>query len=475
MKLGLRMILLAAFITINMNAILGQQATEIASPDAGVSEGSLILKVSSPDINKSDDFSKVYVIKSVVADNEKLNFKYSIRTPVVDNFDFVLALDSSGSLGEVGSPEQKEAICEAVPEFINTTMNEYPDTKFRMSIMSWDDNIDFTYSDFNNTDPKKVKLIPIRQAYKDIISHRVFDKNDKNKTFDAESYENTNLSVPLSAAIDIFNNNPKSVNSRTSRFIILVVSEGEYTPCKEELIKNIYNLSTISAVVYVIGMPFNERNEMLAHLESICLNNNSRIQTISSPKNELNSALYNALNKALKNATSEPVAENVKLIDSFGGYIHPSNQASAKIVREPKKDPTDYQMIDINSDPKAIEFRLPYGLLPNTTTEVIFPADFALMRLPTSTTGNFEGFLSKYGNNNSTSSALSYLWIRSELCSIPIEGNELNFESATLNTMSAPSNNTARSGPPKESGYSETGFITIICTVAMIIALRSKR
>jgi len=41
---------------------------------------------------------------------------------------------------------------------------------------------------------------------------------------------------------------------------------------------------------------FNERNDMLNNLESICLNNSSRIQTLSSPKIELKGALLAALN-----------------------------------------------------------------------------------------------------------------------------------------------------------------------------------
>ncbi len=67
---------------------------------------------------------------------------------------FILALDSSASLKFSKESEQAWAIIEAVPNFIEKTISKYPNKNFNISIVSWDNDTDFAYKDFNNKYPK---------------------------------------------------------------------------------------------------------------------------------------------------------------------------------------------------------------------------------------------------------------------------------------------------------------------------------
>ncbi len=69
----------------------------------------------------------VNVTKSVTATGSKLRFKYDIGIPPVDDYYFILALDSSGSMGYGGNPKEGEAVIYAVPKFIEETNKTYQD------------------------------------------------------------------------------------------------------------------------------------------------------------------------------------------------------------------------------------------------------------------------------------------------------------------------------------------------------------
>jgi hypothetical protein len=400
--------------------------------DAADAKSSITLQVIGSEGTNRDSYSNVTVTKAVRGIGDKLEFKYSIKTPKVDDFDFVLALDSSGSMGVVGEPEQGKAVAFAVPEFIKNTIELNSDKNFKMSIISWDDNIDFAYgNDFNNTVPKNAKLVPIKKAEEDIkilesSAKPVFGEDvGKDYYYKSGSREHTNISKAIEASIDVFSNNPPNYWNRTSRFVILVVGESEYDPCNENLIKK---AEEGGYPIYVIGMPFNEKNDMLDHLSrDICYNNSSklRLQTTSSPTNELKGALLNALNQALLNATCEPVAQDVRFVESFYRYLPLGEKVSAKTVG---KQDTDIENIAISKDNltgiSRIEFQLPFDLDPDTTTELTLYSGLELsVPLPT------------IGNITAQPSKISYKWLRNKLQrEIALPYTEFGLESTSLGT-----------------------------------------
>jgi len=110
--------------------------------ESGSSSITLQLTATEPEPSV-DPKTDVNVTRTVIGDGNKLKFKYDVGVPSVDDFYFVLALDSSGSLGCAGDQDQAKAVITAVPQFINYTIDEYPNKTFNMSIVGWDNNIDF--------------------------------------------------------------------------------------------------------------------------------------------------------------------------------------------------------------------------------------------------------------------------------------------------------------------------------------------
>jgi hypothetical protein len=223
-------------------------------------------------------------------------------------------------------------------------------------------------------------------------------------------------------------------------------------------------------MIYVIGMPFNERNDMLNNLESICLNNSSRIQTLSSPKIELKGALLAALNLALMNATSEPVANNVSITESFFDYLIPGKDAFAEI-RETKKNYIIKNIThNITGAVTTIHFELPFGLPPNTTTEVTFGSDFALNGLPASITKETHPVVFGQTADLIPPSSIRYSWLRTKKCEILIPDNTFGFVSTALKSISG--NGSKKEENAKKTGYQEYGLMAILCIVAMFAMMK---
>lgn len=192
----------------------------------------------------------VTITKSVEgAKAAPITIKYKITTPKVDEFDFVLALDSSGSFGVGGDlfSTQKKAVLEAIPKFIKAIRNnsEYSANDFKISIIGWNDKIDFAYGDLNNKIPANANLVAVENITSDI------DKLMDQYECDEEAF--TNISIPIKASLDILDekNNPINTNKRTSRFIILVTGRSEFAKAQQRFINEVRKKNY---PVYIIGL-----------------------------------------------------------------------------------------------------------------------------------------------------------------------------------------------------------------------------
>jgi len=103
-----------------------------------------------------------------------------------------------------------------------------------------------------------------------------------------------------------------------------------------------------------------EKSNMLRDLRTLSGNREGRFQNLLSIGEDLKEKLRKALSKALENDTSEPVAENVTLVESFYSYIVPGENAYSRVIGYPEYD----CVIDVikNSD-STVSFVLPDGLL----------------------------------------------------------------------------------------------------------------
>jgi hypothetical protein len=245
------------------------------------SPGYITLQVTGDENRAMHTLTDFNVTKSVTAIGSKLRFKYDIGTPMVDDFYFVLALDSSGSMGYGGNSDQGNAIIYAVPRFIGDTIAKYPGKNFSISIVSWDDDIDFASWDFNNREPTNAKLIPIKELSNEIKTKPVFTSVDDDGYYRCEEKDYTIISKAIEASINILDptNNPDNYYHRTSKFIILVTGASEYTACNELLIKK---ANEEGYAIYVIGMDLAENSKMLDHLKTLAGNKRNRFQELNS-------------------------------------------------------------------------------------------------------------------------------------------------------------------------------------------------
>lgn len=388
--------------------------------------GYLTLQVTGEENRTTHNLTNFNVTKSVSAVGSKLRIRYDIGTPVVDDFYFVLALDSSGSMGYGGDSDQGNAVIYAVPRFIEDTIKNYPSKNFSISIVSWDDDIDFASYPFNNKDPKKAKLISINNISNEIKTKSVFAQLVNGKYYSCDETDHTNISKAIEASIDILDpeNNPDNYYHRTSKFIILVTGASEYTACSESLIKK---AEDEGYAIYVIGMGLDKNSNMLNHLKALSGNKKNRFQELEAVGQFLKDDLLDALNEALRNAINEPVAENVTISESFYNYIYPSKNASVKIKGSPD---SAYDIEVTRNNDSTIELKLNRGLFPNNITEVTFDADLVLGKLPISATVG-SGPISYVPASNNTRSYIKFIWLKKEPFDLDLPEINITVKSAS--------------------------------------------
>jgi hypothetical protein len=427
-------ILLSLFISI---ALAQQTTSQLSTPAQSV--GSITLQVTAPIKHYNDTNTNVNVTKSVIPIGSRLKFVYDIETPKVDNFYFVLAIDGSGSIAT--DSEEEEAINYAVPIFINDTLKKYnKDTTIKninISLLSWDNDVNFNFSNKYDRNSNETKLIPIRDAPSVLSKNQIFGPIDnKNHKYKPDLLSNTNLSVALKASLDLLNKTGDSAASysRDSKFIIIVTGESEYDNCTDNLILAIKNKGYS---IYAIEMrpKSYEPRSLLQHLRKITGDidknpyNMNKTITCQAPEGQLSGKLLEALNDALSRAMSEPVATDVILYDSFYNLTIPDKIASVKI----KGRPDSYTQIEAISNNSNIALPLPYGLWAKNTTEIVLESDLALIDLPLSVGIDSKPMIFSPANG-SKPSHLQFKWLKTHDEDFYLPSTTINIESASLTT-----------------------------------------
>jgi hypothetical protein len=342
------------------------------------------------------------IVKVVDPSNGRLQYRYDIITPVVDDFHFVLALDSSSSLKASPNSDEAIAVINAVPMFIDETIKNHGDKKFSISIVSWDDNIDFAYSPFNNKDSGSAKLVKIQNASTDLKRYQVFGRvNDTGYKYSCLDEDHTDLSLPVDSAINILDKNPPIKYHRTSNFTIIVVGDGEYTKCNEKLIREAQDKGY---AIYAILLDYSKSSDMFSHLKNITGDEN-RVFTCIADENTLESNLKLQLKNALEKALSEPVAEDVILYDHFNDFIPPGKSASIEVVGFPGTR----RPITPNISNNSIMIKMPTGLSAKNVTRITLDAHIDLKNLATSFSNRAS---TRNESSDNSKSTLSYRWLR---------------------------------------------------------------
>jgi hypothetical protein len=468
-----KLLLVLLFIITNICYCQQESNDEIISGSS-----SITLQFTAPDSKPSNDTrTDVSVTKTIAGNGNKLKIEYDVDVPSVDDFYFVLALDSSGSLGFAGDSEQAKAVINAVPRFINHTMEKYPNKTFNLSIVSWDNDIDFTY-------PDQTKLSPIRTVSAGL--NNVFGEVDDPKyLYRCSESEGTDLSQPIRASIDILNNNPPADYRRNMKFILLVVGAGEYAKCDPEILaearNNNYN-------IYIVGMGKfqTERGKFVKegsptelHRELVYVSGeNDRVSTCMAQGPDLSIELFDKLNMALSTAITENVADNVTIIETFYGYIEPDETVSWELVGIPetKRYINFADKIDGSDNTKTMVFQLP-ELVQDNTTKIILGANFSLKALPISFSKDSKPIIFGSSAENAPIPTFNYRWLKNDSLNFSIELREsiISIESSPAAVDQRNQVPLRPSNPHGEEflgiGF---GFMTIMILGITAIILRKK-
>jgi len=357
--------------------------------------------------------TKLAIDKNIIGEPCYPQFTYTVTTPKVVDFDFVLAVDSSGSFGKSGDNSiQEDAIKDAIPKFLEKILekSQQQNANFNIAIVSWNDKIDFAYYGFDNDDPSKAKLVPISTAVNDsdkFVENYICDEPD-----------GTDFSSAIKASVNILDANPINKYHQYKRFIILLTGKSEFEKCSPEILEYAQDKYDI----YVIGIDIPpEPSELRDHLNQIADYKDGRIQFISTGSPEISGSLeksvevatmsnesLRALIETVDNAMNSPVAYDVQLVESLYSYLNPDSDSF--IVNGEKIKP----LINRNSDnTNTITLDLP-DLSPNSQTEVSFSAGLALWQLPASVTKNAKSSITIGApNSNTPPSSFKYTWFDS--------------------------------------------------------------
>ena len=307
---------------------------------------------------------------------------YNIKTPIVDYFDFVLAIDSSGSIG-MGNGIEGHAISNAVPKFIKGIMENETKTSnanFNLSVISWNDRVEFASLDFTNQLPSNARFFSINKSTRNV--DRFIDDFKKYYKYSDET-SGTNISTAIKASKDALDADKKSGDRyfKTKKFIILVTGNGEFKPCNSKLMNSTSNQYEI----YTIGLDISSSAKLFSHLKELAKNKNGQWRFIAAGENEikgeLDQKLENALRDTLLNATRSTVAFNVSIIESLYCYYEPV--MSSFIVNGKPIDPQSVQIKGNPDGTKTIRFNVSEELLkPNSEIIASFNAEFKPGQLP---------------------------------------------------------------------------------------------
>jgi Mg-chelatase subunit ChlD len=369
-----------------------------------------------------------------------------ITAPWVTRADFVFAIDSSGSM--FLDPQDANSTRKEVSKFIDQLNGiSYPDgTKVdgRVSIMSWDNDVDFAYSPILNNNPNKAKMVPLGQALNDI--NTIFDK----KYFKGFENETTQFDVGINNSIKILINNPPPSNYKniTKMFIIFVTDRSEFL----DIDKNSSVLSQarkMNYVIYPIGL--NVGPMMNDSLTRIAKQTNGYYGWSASTSQDID----RILEKNLKDITQKilydtTVANDVMIVDSVYPYLTPdlTTLKGAKLL-------------GFQSNPDGTKtLKLSIGnMSPGSVTEVSFDADINI-DLPVDVTKDRSLFAySVYNQTNK--SEISYRWYNGENYTIDLPEGKMSIRNG-------------QDGNEKVNIGIESGILAIFSLLVMYILRRSK-
>lgn len=422
--------------------------------------------MNNPEAKKQDE-TRVIITKTLNTIGP-MKLIYNITTPPVDLFDFILALDSSGSMGNF---EEKGTMSNAVsldvPRFIENIPTNYPGRLFNVSIVSWNENANFIYSKnkgdpFLNKNISNAALVEVKRAARDIATYPIFHKDPNNISANPHYYPTeynlTDFSIPLKTSLGIFNEIKNPDFYRISRFIILVTGSSEFHPDDNQSLKE---LTKLGIPVYVIAMNVYENIDpkLYRYLWKIANDNPDQIRFISVAPEQLEPQLQRALEDTLNKAVSRPVARKVTINDTLYSYLKP-NIKDIEINGKLAKTINESSNINSEDNTTTITFELSDKLLPESNTFVTIPINFSLRGLPISVVKS--PTLISLNPKVNKSSLVNYVWFNEKWVYSEVPEGHMSIESNYSEVL-------PRSNVQVRSGSRGSGFWSFLGSLSRLL------
>lgn len=228
---------------------------------------------------------------------------------------------------DLGSYSQE--IVQAMPNVIKYLSDKNKGDRINVSIISWDDDVDFAYGDLNNgNDTNSARLMPLSQTNADI--------NAIMKNFTGDELEATLFDQGLNNGLKILYNDPNKNNPNTMRSLIFITGRSEFTnwtpnqtlldkrvsrftlgidlDAKSKMAKSLLNISTFGEDGY--------RSSGKISLEPSLEDLIGRLLG-ATKKNDLEQKIIELLDAAI----NEPIMYNITVVDSVHPYLHIDNSS----------------------------------------------------------------------------------------------------------------------------------------------------
>jgi hypothetical protein len=373
--------------------------------------------------------------------------KIRIETPDGPNVQnsLVLALDSSGSLGNGGNPSYGENLRKAIMPTLENIKTQLP--KSNVSIISWDDNIDFSYSPLTYGSAKTANLVPIGKAIEDIRRDKVFVDYPISifgyelpillsypiNYYKCTEYEATDFTVGLNGAIDILNKaHPKQNNDENNtdlNSIIFIAARSEFIPFSkdttliEEAKKNNYH-------IYTLGIGAINKSFMEDELFYAASQTGGKYHYSSGSDSWSKKAIVDEVNSIVEEIRDMTLLNNVELVDTVYPYLDiivPSIKATVTRGKESKTLKITPNIVRNVDGTTTVVLNIKENLSRNTALEISMDTKFNLS-MPVDVTNERRNLYWNWNINRDTRpSTITYKWHNNRLYRMNLPENSITF------------------------------------------------
>jgi hypothetical protein len=334
-----------------------------------------LLQAKGSNITRIEPNTSILVTKNIFSGPFGPHITIDIKAPKFRDIKtaIVISIDSSGSLGKGGRPEYGENVRQSIPKIldkINNTMD-----LSNVSIISWDNDIDFAYASNNTTinrEPSKAIMVPISRAKNEIESNRTFGTNPNfidylkrcfsistisssdNGLYYCHENESTDLNLGLESARIILNNTIIDRFDATRKLILFITARSEFTPCDPNIINR---TKKEDCFIHTIGVGVADGSDLQKELIKIAGDDENLTGDRNSYHYSPGSSYFNhaavatAVEAALKQYSTENISDNIAIVDTLYPYLRiKNNQIEVKLNKENLNNSLYAKEISLNSD-----------------------------------------------------------------------------------------------------------------------------